>query len=87
VASDIPGYASVMTNGQEGLLVPPRDPQALALALVRVLADQDLRRKLGAMGPHTAAQYAWPRVAGRVLETYQRAAASAAQASWRQDFG
>ncbi len=86
VASDIPGYASVMTNGQEGLLVPPRDPQALALALVRVLADQDLRRKLGAMGPHTAGQYAWPRVAARVLDTYQRAAASAAHASWRQDF-
>jgi phosphatidylinositol alpha-mannosyltransferase len=86
VASDIPGYASVMTNGQEGLLVPPRDPQALALALVRVLADHDLRRKLGDRGPLTAAQYAWPRVAARVLETYQRAATNAASAGWRQDF-
>lgn len=86
IASNIPGYASVMTNGQEGLLTAPRDPQSLALALVRVLADHDLRRKLGATGPLTAAQYAWPRVAARVLETYERSAANATLASWRQDF-
>ena len=78
VATNIPGYASVLTNEKEALLVDPRNPQALALALVRVLADRTLRERLGASGQVTAAQYAWPKVAARVLETYERAAAGAA---------
>ncbi len=87
VASDIPGYASVMTSGDEGLLVPPKDHQALALALVRILADHDLRRRFATTGPATAARYAWPRVAARVVEAYSAAAEQAASASWRQSFG
>lgn len=86
VASDIPGYASVMTSGREGLLVPPHDYQALALALVRVLADRDLRRRFAETGPHTAARYAWPRVAARVVETYEVAAVHASRAHWRRSF-
>ena len=86
VASDIPGYASVMTNGQEGLLVPPYDPQALALALVRVLSDRELRQRFGLAGTVTAARYAWPRIAGRVLDVYEQAATGAASASWRRGF-
>jgi phosphatidylinositol alpha-mannosyltransferase len=85
VATNIPGYASVLTNGKEGLLVEPRDPQALALALVRVLADQSLQARLGANGQITAAHYAWPKVAARVLDTYERAAAGAANAAWRHE--
>jgi len=86
VASNIPGYASVMTNEQEGLLVVPRDPQAIALALVRALADAELRRRFAANGLATAEHYAWPRVATRVLESYEKAQRQAVHASWRQDF-
>jgi phosphatidylinositol alpha-mannosyltransferase len=84
VATNIPGYASVLTNEREALLVEPRDPQALALAIVRVLADQTLQQRLAAHGRLTAAQYAWPKVAARLLETYERAAAGAASAPWRR---
>jgi phosphatidyl-myo-inositol alpha-mannosyltransferase len=86
VASNIPGYASVMTNEHDGLLVKPRDPQAIALALVRTLADAELRRRFAANGYATAEQYAWPRVASRVLESYEKAQRQAVHASWRQDF-
>ncbi len=86
VASAIPGYASVMTAGQEGLLVPPKDPQALALALVRLLSDRPLRVELGNAGRATANRYAWPRIATRVLDAYDRAAAGAAAAPWRRGF-
>ena len=47
VAGDIPGYRSVMTNGKEGLLVPPKNPHALALAIVRLLADAPMRTPVG----------------------------------------
>jgi phosphatidylinositol alpha-mannosyltransferase len=84
VATNIPGYASVLTNEQEALLVEPRNPQALAIAIVRLLADKSLRHRLAANGRVTAAHYAWPKVAARVLETYERAADGAAGAAWRQ---
>jgi phosphatidylinositol alpha-mannosyltransferase len=86
VASDIAGYASVMTSGKNGILVEPRDPQALALALVRVLADPELQQRLGSQGMVDAQQYAWPRVAARVLEEYQDAAERAKSAPWRREF-
>jgi phosphatidylinositol alpha-mannosyltransferase len=84
VAARIPGYASVLTNQREALLVEPRDPSSLAVALVRVLSDVELQRSLAAQGSITAAQYAWPKVAARVLEVYERAAAGARAAAWRQ---
>ena len=39
VASDMPGYDEVVTDGVEGLLVPPRDPAALAAAVGTILDD------------------------------------------------
>jgi phosphatidylinositol alpha-mannosyltransferase len=74
VAGDIPGYRSVMTHGQEGLLVPPKDPYAMALALVRLLSDAPLRWRLAAAGRETANAYAWPEIASRVLSVYEHAA-------------
>jgi phosphatidylinositol alpha-mannosyltransferase len=86
VATDIPGYASVMTNQQDGLLVRPKQPHLLALALVRLLADRELRSQLAASGEVTAARYTWPRIASSVLAAYDRAATTAADAQ-RRGFG
>ena len=44
VASDTPGYDEVVTDEGLGLLVPPRDPAALAAAAARVLDDAGARR-------------------------------------------
>jgi phosphatidylinositol alpha-mannosyltransferase len=74
VASDIPGYRDVLRAG--GVLVPPGDPAALAAALDRLLADEEERRRLGQAGRREAAQYAWPRIAARVLEVYERCLAT-----------
>lgn len=46
VASDVGGIPSSVTNGEDGLLVPPGDPAALGAAVARVVRDGDLRRKL-----------------------------------------
>lgn len=70
VASDIPGYRSVVTNNQEGLLVPPRNESSLAAALVRLLAAPDMRAALGEQGRKTAQRYAWDIVAGEILDYY-----------------
>lgn len=83
VATNIPGYRSVVTPGRDGVLVEPKDPQALALGLVRVLADRDLRSRLGFEGRVSVQRFAWPRVAVQVLEAYQQAADRARNANWR----
>jgi len=70
VASNIDGYASIMTHGAEGLLVPPRDEKALAQALISLMANESLRQQMGARGRLTAAEYDWKRVVQRVLDYY-----------------
>lgn len=71
VASGIAGYASVITDGQQGILVPPGDHASLAVALARLLGDDELRRRMGEAGRSTARNYDWANVAGRVLSLYE----------------
>ena len=75
VASSIPGYRSVLTDGREGLLVEPADPLALAEALTRLLRHPTLRQQMGERGRETAAALAWPKVAQRVFAVYESALA------------
>jgi glycosyltransferase involved in cell wall biosynthesis len=50
VATDIRGSREEVNDGNTGLLVPVRDPKALAAALQRLAGDPALRAKLGAAG-------------------------------------
>lgn len=70
VATGIPGYRCVVTDGVEGLLVPPRDPAALAAALGALLRDPALRERMGAQGTRTAAGFGWERVAEELERIY-----------------
>ncbi len=72
VATNIAGYASVVTHGEEGLLVPPRDSVALAKTLITVMRDEALRKRMGAKGILKAKQYSWEQVARRVFNDYNR---------------
>jgi phosphatidylinositol alpha-mannosyltransferase len=71
VASRIPGYAEVLQDGSEGILVEPRSSSALAAGLVRLLGDAELRREMGSRGRAKAAAYDWSHVAVRVLDFYE----------------
>ncbi len=70
VASDIPGYREVVRHEVEGLLVPPGDEEKLAGALVRLLSDPEMQRRLGDNGRTRADLFSWERVAGRILDYY-----------------
>lgn len=72
VASNIDGFASVLTPGVEALVVRPKDVDALAIALVRLLADADLRAEMGERGRSKAEQYSWEKVSQQVLSFYER---------------
>ena len=70
VCSDIHGYKGVVRRGREGLLVPPREPRELAVALERLLRDPALREQMGAAGQARAEEFSWPRVTAKVEEYY-----------------
>ncbi len=72
VASNIEGYASVVTHGVEGLLVPPGDEERLAQSLISLMSDKSLRQQMGARGRLNALQYGWEHIAQRVLSYYVR---------------
>jgi phosphatidylinositol alpha-mannosyltransferase len=70
VASDIHGYKGVVRRGQEALLVPPKDPEALADAIGRLLTDRELAAAMSEAGPRRAEEFSWPRVTAKVDEYY-----------------
>ena len=74
VASDIDGFNSVVTDGQEGFLVPPRDDETLALALQRLILDPALRQEMGRRGKITVQAYRWDRIAAMLIQRYESAA-------------
>jgi phosphatidylinositol alpha-mannosyltransferase len=65
VASRIPGYDEVVTDGVDGLLVAPRDPEALARAAGTILDDPGLTERLSAAGLARAATFDWRVVGAR----------------------
>jgi phosphatidylinositol alpha-mannosyltransferase len=70
VASNIEGYASVMTDGAEGLLVPPKNMGELAQAIISLIGDESLRQQMGDRGRLKASEYDWKNITQRVLNYY-----------------
>jgi glycosyltransferase involved in cell wall biosynthesis len=80
VATAIGGTDEAVADEVTGLLVPPRDPAALAAAIVRVRADPELARRLGQAGRARVEQEFSSRVtAERVMRIYDEVA----PAAWR----
>jgi phosphatidyl-myo-inositol alpha-mannosyltransferase len=73
IASAIAGYSDVVTDGVDGVLVPPADPQRLAEELLRLHYEPERLAALGEAAWRSARRYAWPRIADRVAAIYERA--------------
>jgi phosphatidylinositol alpha-mannosyltransferase len=73
IASAIAGYSDVVSDGVDGLLVPPGDPQRLAEELQRVHYEPERLQAMGEAARRSAQRYAWPRVADQVTAVYERA--------------
>lgn len=76
VASRAGGLPELITDGEQGLLVPPGDAGALATALRRVLDDAALRAQLGAAGRERAQAFSTAAMARGTEAVYERALAA-----------
>jgi glycogen(starch) synthase len=77
IATAVGGVREIVENDVNGLLVPPRDPNALARAIERLAGEHGLRQRLGAQAIPSVADYAPERVLERLELTLQSVIAAA----------
>ena len=72
VATDVGGLSEAVVDGETGLLVPPRDAGALAVALAELLGDPVRARRMGERGRELSeTEYSWGRIALSVRRVYE----------------
>lgn len=72
IATDVPGCRDIVTHGINGLLVPARDPAALADAIDSLLRDSSLRATMGVAGREVVLRaFSVEKVAGQVVDLYR----------------
>jgi glycosyltransferase involved in cell wall biosynthesis len=79
VSTAVDGCREVLEDGLTGLLVPPRDPDALASALLRCLEDPDLRLSLAARAREASARYDIAACVARMQDLYDEVLAEKAR--------
>jgi glycosyltransferase involved in cell wall biosynthesis len=73
VATRVGDIPRVVEDGVTGILVPPREPEMLAEALATLLADPELRRRMGAAGRRRVEEhFTAARAVARIDELYRQ---------------
>jgi glycosyltransferase involved in cell wall biosynthesis len=82
VASDVPGCREIVRHEVNGLLVPPRDSHALALAIGRLLESTELRNRFSRAGREIVEQeFSQEIIVRQTLGLYRKMLGGA----WRQN--
>ena len=71
VASQVGGLAFLVQDGVTGYTVPADEPAELARHLTTLLQDDHLRQQMGQQALKLAQDYAWDKIAGRLLPVYE----------------
>lgn len=72
VSTDVGGIPFLVTHGESALLVSPGKPEVMASAVLTVLEDQILAKRLAAEGLELVQKYVWPNVRPRLLAIYRQ---------------
>lgn len=73
VATEVPGYMSVLEPGRDSITVQPKNWRELAASLVILARDQELRLRMAEYAVQKARRYSWDVVASQVVEIYHDA--------------
>jgi D-inositol-3-phosphate glycosyltransferase len=71
IASEVGGLAFLVRDSETGYLVPVREPYSLANRIERMLRDLGRSKEMGERASHLAQDYAWNRIADRVLDVLE----------------
>jgi len=72
VATDVPGCREVVIDGENGFLVPPKDPEKLAEALEKLLLSPELRARFGRASTRHATHFCENKVIAATVEVYHK---------------
>jgi len=74
VVTDVGSIPEVVDNGKTGYIVPPKDPEKLAEAIINLLKDKEKRRKMGENAYKKGEEeLSWDNIAMRTVEVYKKA--------------
>ena len=82
LATDIPAHRDLVTDGREGVLVPPRQPRALARELRALVSDDGRRAALAAGGLKAAQRFGWDDASARSSSRPTTRSCAGASATW-----
>ncbi|MFH1078818.1 MAG: glycosyltransferase family 4 protein [Pseudomonadota bacterium] len=71
IASDVGGIPDLVVHGENGLLVPPADSEALVHAILDLYENHDKRRSMGEAGKKTAAEYGVDAMLRKIDDLYK----------------
>jgi phosphatidylinositol alpha-mannosyltransferase len=71
IGSSIPGYLTVLADRWNSLAVPPKDPGAIARAIIEIAEDPALKARLRENGLRTVRRYRWDRIVARLERIYE----------------
>jgi len=71
VVSNVTGLAEIVDDGENGLLVPPKDSESLAAAMVWLIGSPDERDRIGRANREAAAARSWRAVAEALVQIYR----------------
>ena len=71
ISSKLGGIPDVVTDKKTGLLVKPEDEEALTDAIIFLLENEDIARKMGNNGKRKVEEYSWKKIAEKTEEVYE----------------
>jgi glycosyltransferase involved in cell wall biosynthesis len=72
IAQDVPGLRGAIKNNKTGLIVPPRDPQSLAKAILDLIGDEEYRLMLAENAYSYAKNFTWDNTAEKFAEVLKQ---------------
>lgn len=72
IASNIGGISDAINEGENGLLVEPRNPESLAEAIINLLENEDIRRKMRKNGQKKIKDNSWDCIAKETEKIYNK---------------
>lgn len=74
VVTDVGAIPEIVDDGVTGFIVPPRNTEALADAIVKLLEDEDLRKEMGESAyKKLKTDLSWDKIAEKTIEVYKKA--------------
>lgn len=74
VITDVGSIPEIVDDGKTGFIVPPRDSEALARAVVKLLKDEELRKEMGENAYKKLKEdFSWDKIAEKTIEVYKKA--------------